>query len=62
VNYYGIGSLTKLKEMLFINNYEEGWLASPHIESFCKAQRCPGFINFLIPRICSLGKFYFYVI
>ena len=53
------GKPDKIKRNVIINNYEEGGLKLPHIESFCKALTCLGFINFLIPTICPLGKFYF---
>jgi hypothetical protein len=32
-----MGSLTKFKINVIINNYEEGGLKLPHIQSFCKA-------------------------
>jgi hypothetical protein len=43
------GKPDKFKRNVIINNYEEGGLKLPHIESFCKALKYLGFLDFLIP-------------
>jgi hypothetical protein len=58
------GKKDKIKRSVIINEYEEGGLKMPNIQSFYKALKmsCHGFINYLTLSIIHHGKYFYWVL